>query len=351
MEALFSNMFYFYCFMFLFLFLFFFFSVLVLKSQLRKQKNIHTYLKEFNFSNNEGDINFLVSVFQNLKYFTLFDQMLTMKDKKIRTEILDFIQPILVSMVSFIRKSSEAYQVFFLSFLAKYPILLEGKNNPLVTYVVEGTISSSFAIVDKSFLVLNLFGNSELVKKSLLLMSQKNIVHHPKLITNSLLRFQGNVAILGEFLVKDLKKYLKYLQVACIDFLGDKKIDAKVVLLGFMQDLKEDKEVRIACIRYFGKVKYKEAAPYLYQYLKEDVNSFEIATVAAKALGNYPYKDTTNHLLEALGSYSWYVRNNAAASIVRINDSDVVRRMLRQIGDKYAYESLMYQKKLQEGKR
>ncbi len=93
---------------------------------------------------------------------------------------------------------------------------------------------------------------------------------------------------------------------------------------------------------------YKKAVPVLYEMIKNDVLSWEEAAIAAKALGNYPSKETNNHLLAALGSYSWYVRHNAAGSLVKNNRREVVKEMLRQINDKYAYEALKYQLQLFE---
>ncbi|MCI8575462.1 MAG: HEAT repeat domain-containing protein, partial [Bacilli bacterium] len=235
-----------------------------------------------------------------------------------------------------------------LAFLAKYPMFLEGRSNPFISYVAECTISNHFALVDYSFLVVNRFGNSNLLRKTLLLMNQHQISHNSKLITNSLLQFQGDVQTLKDLLSKDLKKYMDCYCVACIDYFGYQKLDVTSILLTFFQDSKKDKEIHLACIRYFSQVKFKPVVPFLYEFLKNDVNSWECAAIAAKALGNYPSKETNNHLLEALGSYSWYVRNNAAESIVKNNRKDVVKEMLRQISDKYAHEALKYQLQLQE---
>lgn len=352
MELLFRNMFYAYCIIFCFI------VFITLVFWILKSKNANN-LKQLRFDLNlffqsndsKMDSSLFHRIMKNEKSFQLFLQVLSKIDQDNLFEKLKSLKPYFSKYLPIIRKETVSFQTSFLSFLSLYPILLEGKGNAILAYVAECTISDSFYIVDQSFLTVCCFGNSELLKKTLMLMNQHEIYHSPKLVTNSLLKFQGDAKVLKEFLAKDIKKYQSYYRQACIDFLGIRHINIASTLLPVMLDKKEDQEVRIACIRYFSNVNYKPAVPYLYEFLKDDIGSWEYAAVAAKTLGHYPSKDTNNHLLSALGSYSWYVRNNAASSLVWINDRDVVKQMLRKIGDKYAHEALTYQLQLKEGRK
>ncbi len=352
MEMWFEKIFVIYILVFLFLLLGIFFVLFILK--VRKNNNIwlNQQIEEFILSKDAlMDEALFSKVIKNEQTFSSFLNVLKRYSIEVQKKKIVSLKPFFLDSFSKIRNRSIIYQVFFLRFLSQYPNLLEGKNNPLLTYVAECCISDSFYLVDQAFLTINCFGNSELVRKTLLLMNQHNINYHSKLITNSLLTFHGNDTVFCDNIAKDIKKYNANYQVALIDFLGIKKLDLSELILSLLVDQKEDKEVRLACIRYFSIVRYKYVRPVLYDFLKDDVNSWEYAAIAAKALINYPGKETTNHLLEALGSYSWYVRNNAAKSIIDMNDSDIVRQMLRQISDKYAHEALVYQKSLKERKK
>lgn len=352
MNSMFQNMFYLICILVSVIILFFLFAFILKKSKQKKWTMVQSYFLNF-FQQKE--ISFDSSIFQIILQeeilFEVFFDLAKECNEAFSPDKLKNLKSFFEENLEFIRKQSVSFQMKFLSFLSVYPSFLEGRGNSILSYVAECTISDSSFLVDQSFFAICRFGNSELVKKTLAFMNQKQIYYTPKLVLNSLLNFQGDAKLLKEFLAKDIKKYMNCYQQACIEFLGIKKINISTTLIPILTDLKEEKDVRIACIRYFAKVIYKPVVPILYEFLKDDVGSWEYATVAAKTLGSYPSKDTTNHLLLALGSYSWYVRNNASASIVKINDRDVVKHMLRKIGDKYAYEALSYQLKLQEEKK
>ncbi len=335
-------------------FVFGFFLIFFLISWMRacrigqKRKDFQKYLQNYFLSQENQELEFLLSYLKKECFFLEFYHWFDGLSKKDQERFLKVVGEFLLQLLPFVRTASIRYQVLFLKFLTQYPKCMEGKDNPLLSYMAESAISTHFAIRDWAFLGINRFGNSTLLRKTLLLMNQHVEEHNAKLITNSLLQFQGDAKLLKEFIGKDIKKYRDCYCIACIDYLGYQKLDISSAILSFLQDNKKDKEVHIACIRYFAQVVYKKAVPVLYEMIKNDVLSWEEAAIAAKALGNYPSKETNNHLLAALGSYSWYVRHNAAGSLVKNNRREVVKEMLRQINDKYAYEALKYQLQLFE---
>lgn len=335
-------------------FLFFLFFLLLVfcyfRNQIREKKKqeLDQYLHNWHIKRKNQNVDVLVLFLKKDSFFSLFTSWWDELSKEQREDIYPYVLILLEKLLGYVRNASISYQVKFLNFLVQYPKFLEGKGSPLISYVVECTISNHFALVDYSFLVINRFGNSSLLRKTLMLMNQHSIEHNSKLLTNSLLQFGGDTEKMKENLVKDLKKYMVCYAVSCIDYLGYQKLDVSQVLLDLVVDPKKDKEIKIACLRYFARVKVKPAVAILYDYLKNDVISWECAAIAAKALENYPSKETNNRLLEALGSYSWFVRNNAAKSLVQNNKKEVIKEILRQIKDKYAYEALKYQLQLQE---
>jgi len=72
-----------------------------------------------------------------------------------------------------------------------------------------------------------------------------------------------------------------------------------------------------------------------------DQDTFEYAAVAANVLKSYPSKETLKHLVEALRSKNWYVRNNAACAIVSFATEKELES-LKNFDDKYGREALMY---------
>ena len=64
--------------------------------------------------------------------------------------------------------------------------------------------------------------------------------------------------------------------------------------------------------------------------------------MAARALRSYPGEETKQTLIKALRSRNWYVRQNAAASLVDMDLSQKEIKALCSDEDRYAREMFIY---------
>ena len=86
--------------------------------------------------------------------------------------------------------------------------------------------------------------------------------------------------------------------------------------------------------------------PILYDLLND--NTYEYDLVSAHTLRNYKGVQTKEVLIKALQSHNWYVRKNAAESLVIITKIDNIKKIMDKLDDKYAKEALSYQLYLRE---
>lgn len=173
--------------------------------------------------------------------------------------------------------------------------------------------------------------------------------HHPKLVTETALSFAGDADELAACIVERFERFKPATQAAAINFLRMSGRGDERRLLDLLRDEQADREVRLACIRYFMRNAYGQADPVLRQLAaNDDAASWEYAAVAATALASYPSKEALEVLKRCLSSPSWFVRHNAAKSLydwgLSLDDlSDVM-----QGEDAYARDMLAYRWELEK---
>src|SRR5699024_8982941 len=100
---------------------------------------------------------------------------------------------------------------------------------------------------------------------------------------------------------------------------------------------------KIAIIRYFGTHYFEPMGSVLKGYAKSvDKTDWQICAVSMSALANYPSKETISLLKQSLSNRNWYIRKNAAMSLMALG---LDRKGLQDVfdgGDRYAKEILMY---------
>lgn len=110
-----------------------------------------------------------------------------------------------------------------------------------------------------------------------------------------------------------------------------------------MTDKEEDRELRFAAVRYFGRYPWEQARSVLIEFAsdKEELH-WEYAAVAAAALKDYRGDDVLSALKTALYSSNWYVRYNAAVSLEAAGMS--YNRLIDVMAgnDRYAREMMEY---------
>lgn len=159
-------------------------------------------------------------------------------------------------------------------------------------------------------------------------IDQSDSFHHPKLLTEALLSFQGNRGGLAQEAVKRFDEFAPHSQVAIVNFLRMYSVgqegalseseleERRAWVFSKLSDESVYSEVRLACIRYFMRWPWEPAGDELCALAAKDTpEEWEYAAVAATALASYPGEKTVAVLKRCLRSRMWYVRFNAAKSL------------------------------------
>ena len=238
----------------------------------------------------------------------------------------------------------KAYYAYMIS---KYSFLDDDFESKIAKVLVNYTLDPSVYCRENSLKALYSMKNIQTIVEAYLAMNSNKINHNTKLVTDGLLSFKGDKVALAEELWKHHVDFNVQYQVAFIDFvrmITDKFCDRFYEIL---TENKTDNEVKYSIIRYFRKYRYKPIKEYLYYVINNQKDiSWEYAALAASALDNYPCVETNTVLKEALTSSNWYVRYNAADSLLNLGLTYPELKDIYKGSDRFAKEMIEY--KMQE---
>lgn len=352
MNSLAQNILYIYLIVFLAVLIFDVICVFYRKANNRKLKKLEASIKK---KIEDEDIkrvsiqhiNFLIKKLKKLNYFLAFTRVVEEMNEKEREVYLKNLKRVFLKILPYYQKEEIIRRTYFVYFLSLHPCIYSDHKNGIIQFLLQSVTSNSVYLRENSLKALYSLGNEEYIKEALYQMNYLNITHHHKLITDGLLKYRGNVEDLVKMLKEELKDYNENYKVAVINYFSYRKIDCKDIVFEILTSKKEPVEARIAAIRYFANIKYDKVLPILYQFIEEDKSSWEYAAIAAGTLRNYNSKETVEYLVMALKSYNWYVRNNAAASLIRMRSKEKLELIIKNIKDRYAEDALKYQMSLQ----
>ena len=187
------------------------------------------------------------------------------------------------------------------------------------------------------------FGSTEHILSALKLQDRGTVFLHEKILTEGLLTFTGDHRKLTAALWAQRRAFSPHTQLAIFNYIRFQTGDYVREMLEVMEDPEEDKELRLAAVRYFGRYPYPPALETLLRLAGDgDPLQWEYATVSVSALARYQDLRILGVLKQALHSANWYVRYAAAESLeaqqVRYEDLlDIVYG-----NDRYAREMITY---------
>lgn len=287
---------------------------------------------------------------KKINYFIAFSHVVDNMEEHKREMYLSSIRDIFNQIYEHYSKQEIVRQTYFVHFLAQYPFIYERGMKQLITYIINCTTSESVYLRENALNTLYRIGDESYLKEAFYYMNYLGIAHHHKLITDGLLRYNGDSSKLIGMLLEEMDSYNENYKVACISYFAYKKVDCTERMYEMLTDSDESKEARIACIRYFANVNYEPVVEVLRVLLEDDKNNWEYSAVVASTLGKYPSKKTTEWLMNAVQSHNWYVRNNAASSLIQMTKKANYSDLIDRIDDKYAKEAIEYQLHLREEK-
>lgn len=250
---------------------------------------------------------------------------------------------IFISLALFYKKRDSIQQGYYAKLMAEYQVgAIKGMENLLeilISYLPEGTIYCR----ENVLCALYASGNEKAVLKGYLTVSNGQLFHHNKLISDGLLMFRGDKEKLARLLFQESQRFPVELRLGVIQYIRMVSPNFKKE---FYEELMKDKislEEKIAIIRYFGTHYFEPMGSVLKGYAKSvDKTDWQICAVSMSALANYPSKETISLLKQSLSNRNWYIRKNAAMSLMALG---LDRKGLQDVfdgGDRYAKEILMY---------
>lgn len=250
----------------------------------------------------------------------------------------------LLSLALAYRKRPAMERAFFAYVIASFHPPATSQRDQL-SEILLGYLEDSTVYCRENVLhALYALGSPQAVEHALELLHLRGWYHHPRLLSDGLVKFTGDRVDLADRLWRDRHRWEEFLTVAVVQFATNLPEDS--FSASFLAALEEDGltlEVRFALLRYFQRHYYPPAKPLLLT-LVENGGGKEggLAIPAAASLARYPGEDTMAALKQALHSRNWYVRRNAAQSLVTLGISPEQAEEIRAGGDRYALEMLAY---------
>ncbi len=242
------------------------------------------------------------------------------------------------------QKKDELQKAYFARLLELYGMGGGEKYDELKKVLVEMTCSPSVYTRENALRVLYHSGSTEAVVRAFVQMSGRGVFHYGKLLTDGLLSFSGDHGQLVWELWRHRQQLSDDYTLAVMQFIRMSQDGYEEEFGKLLEEAGEDQELRLEALRYFRKYRYDPVYPLLLDIMKgkQDMG-WEYQAVTALTLANYPGAETEAVLKGALCHVNWYVRYNAADTLVAVfgNEEERFADVLEG-KDRYAREILLY---------
>lgn len=261
------------------------------------------------------------------------------------------VSPIFQNLASWYVRQENMERAYFAWFVARFrPYRRE--QHMFRQMMVDFLENSTVYCRENTLKALYSSGDTEAVICGLRFMNDHAIFHHPKLLADGLRGFQGDEEELAKKLWGFQKEWNAKLMTGVVQFITECSGRFQKEFLQALKQPDTDREIRLSLLRYFRRYPYEQAREFLHCAALEN-DGEEMAIVAAFVLDQYPGEDTVSVLKRALCSGNWYIRVNAASSLIHLGVGEAVKEEMENSGDRYAREMIEYQlqrqKKNEEG--
>ena len=238
-------------------------------------------------------------------------------------------------------KRSDMERSFFAHAISLYPPNVGNDYPPILEILIRYMDNSSISCRENVLRALYAIGNVYAIENALQFINNRNLYHHSKLLADGLTTFRGNKDELMKCLWKHMDDWNNSLMVSVVNFISLNSSEYTSIFLPYLTNEKVYLELRIEMLRYYRKYYYEPVREILYSFLNSNVN-INLSIVSAAVLASYPSQKAVEVLKNALYHSNWYVRYNAAESLLKMNISkDEVKDILHG-NDQYAKEILTY---------
>ena len=257
------------------------------------------------------------------------------------------LQPVFLQLATVYWKRESTQAAYYCYFLAKHKFRRHMEMDQFQQIVLSYLKKDSLYCKINALKALCSFGSPSILMDALVeLGNGQESQLHGKVVTEALLSYTGDADALIGLLWARLDRFALPIQRSVLDYIRFQSGGYCGRMLEILKDLRRDKELRLAAIRYFGKYHYAPARPVLLDFLNDsDSTRWEYAAISATALARYDGQDVVSALLRAMNSSNWYIRSNAASSLEA--HGLTYEEMLKVLGgdDRYAREMLTYRLK------
>ena len=291
-------------------------------------------------------LNYLEHKCKHVNYLIAFNEILNImieKENVIFSQYLYQIRSVILYLAVSYQKKENMQAGYFSYFLIKYAkktqLPIDSIQDILLKYVEKDNFYCRVNALD----ALYAYGNTDNVVEALKIQDDQKVFVHEKILTEGLLSFSGSHDELIAHLWKDFNQFSVHTQLAICNYIRFYSGKYKKEMLEILQDERQDKELRLSAIRYFGKYTDDSALKILLAFAKDkDPAHWEYANVAVSSLARYSGQEVVDTLKDALHSSNWYVRYSAAISLEahHVDFSDLIDIVAGN--DRYAREMLMY---------
>lgn len=265
------------------------------------------------------------------------------RDDPVVREYLVMCRPVFGKLAVKYMQQDDMRKAYFAYLMSQYKVCQNLDHDVIIDSMLQLIVSKSTYCRENALKSLYSFGNAKNVISALILLDQKQIFHHEKLLTDGLLSFEGDKALLGTLLWKHFNEFHSDIQVSIIRYMQYVSDQYKEEFYALLMKKETNKEVKIALIRYFWKHNYESVQKLLYQTLTEKMSDWEIMAISASAIRSYPCKETEEALKKALHHSNWYIRYNAAESLNALGKDYNELASIYNGTDQFAREMLQYQ--------
>ncbi|MDE6313949.1 MAG: HEAT repeat domain-containing protein [Lachnospiraceae bacterium] len=292
----------------------------------------------------------LVGKLKKIRYLIAFEEALNVcaeevSLKKVNEYLVKCREVIYETALEYVKRPAmeRAYFGYFIAtHMGDVSKKYQGIAESLLLYFADSTVYCQENVL-QAFYVL---GAEDALDQAFGVMKDSGYRHQYRLISDGLLRFRGNQYELAVRLWNNRRRYEESTRIGVIQFMTRLSEDFSEYLLPELAAL--EGEESFAVIRYFGSHHCQKAEPVLIGILQQQD---EFSVPAAAVLANYPSESVKDALKQALNSPLWYVRKNAATSLLTIGLSKKEQESLKNSEDRYAREMFLYVLELQRKER
>jgi len=234
-------------------------------------------------------------------------------------------------------------KAYFAYLMSRYKVCQNLEQDVIINTMLQLIVTKSAYCRENALKALYSFGNEKNVLSALILINEKHIFHHEKLLADGLLSFEGDKSRLGALLWKHFNEFNSDIQVAIVKYMHAVSDQYKEEFYSLLIKKDTNKEVKVSIIRYFGKYEYEPMQNFLYSSLTENVYDWEIVAISASVIRTYPTNESVEALKKAINHSNWYIRYNAAESLNALRKNYNELASIYNGTDRFARDMLLYQ--------